>query len=47
MMATKQVIHIEEISIIAIPLVDSNNNELHNIVLALECNSNLILLGQL
>ncbi len=45
-MAARQVIQIEEIGTMIIPLVDGNI-ELYNIVLAPRCNSNLISLGQL
>lgn len=46
-MAAGQVIRIKEIGNVLILLIDRNNIKLKNIVLAPECNSNIILLGQL
>lgn len=42
---TGQVIQIEEIGIVSIPLADNITIKFQNIVLAPGCNSNLILLG--
>ncbi len=47
MTAARQVIQIEEIGNVLIPLVDGNNIKLKNVALAPEYNSNLISLGQL
>lgn len=44
--AVRQIIYIEEIGTISIPFIDDNSIKLHNITLALGCNSNLISLGQ-
>lgn len=43
---TRQIIQIEEIDIMSIPLADGNNIELYNITLVLRYNSNLIFFKQ-
>ncbi len=47
MTAAGQVIRIEEIGNVSIPLADGNNIELKNVALAPGCDSNLISIGQL
>lgn len=45
--AVGQIIQTEKIGTMTIPLAESSTIELHNIVLALGCNFNLILMGQI
>ncbi len=47
MTTVEQVIRIEEIGNVSIPLTDGNNIKLKNVALAPGCDSNLISLGQL